>query len=141
VSTQILDDDLLAGLSAALGQSLTRDRTGQCVLLFEGDVEVVLAATEGGITVRSALLALTPGSAAMALEMNYGQLPPRLWVALDRRSGLLVLFTLVETGQLTADTLVSLVAETVGLVPQLRAHFAGNEAAPVRAPMPAGIRG
>jgi hypothetical protein len=120
-------DRSLAELSAALGQSVSFDKSDQSVLLFDGDVEVVLTDAADLVSVRSVLLPPTPQRTAMSLALNYGQLPPGVAVALDQESGLLVLFGYAETANPSPDALVSLVARVVDLVPEVRTKLAAAD--------------
>jgi len=134
------DETLLAGLSATLGEPIAFDEHGQCVLLFDSDVEIALASDGDLITARSALLPLTPDRATAALSLNNGGLAPGMALAHDHGTGLLVLYVAAHRDGLTADALVALVAQIVALVPDLRARLAGEAAADADIPLGA-IRG
>ena len=120
---------LLTGLSNALGQAIALDESGQIVLEFEDDIEIVLAANGDQITVRSALVPLAGADARAALAMNYGRLPLGMSVALDERSDLLVLFWSAEPEALSPDRLVAQVAQMVATVPQLKDMLARQDRA------------
>ena len=120
---------LLTGLSNALGQAIALDESGQIVLEFEDDIEIVLAANGDQITVRSALVPLAGADARAALAMNYGWLPLGMSVALDERSDLLVLFWSAEPEALSPDRLVAQVAQMVATVPQLKDMLARQDRA------------
>jgi hypothetical protein len=135
-------DGLLTGMEAALGQPLALDDSGQCVLLFDGDVEIVISVAAQQVMLRATLLPSTADRAVAALALNYGRLPLRMSVALDPPSNLLVLFASAAEGMLAGEELVSLVAEMVGLVPQLRSSLQPDKAeAGPHLQMPGGIRG
>jgi hypothetical protein len=118
---------LVTGLSNALGQAIALDESGQIVLEFEGDIEIVLAANGDLITVRSALVPLTGADARAALAMNYGRLPSGMGVALDERSDLLVLLWSAEPEALSPDRVVAQVAQMVATVPQLKGMLARQD--------------
>ena len=133
---RLFTDPLLTGLSNALGQAIALDDSGQSVLEFEGDVEIVLAANGDLITARSALMPLTEADARAALTMNYGELPSGVTVALDERSNLLVLFWSAEPDAVTPDRLVSLVAQMVAAVPEARGKLSRRDPAAAAPPPP-----
>lgn len=123
---------LLGTLAAALSEDLSLDDDLQCALIFEDDVEVVIASAGGGalVSVRSPVAAEIGSGAAgplrRALALNYGRLPPGIAVALDERSGQLLLLAVAEVAPLSGDALAALVNALVGSVPEVRAELAGR---------------
>jgi hypothetical protein len=114
---------LLGEVSAALGGPLGLDEAGQCVLGFEGNVEVLLAVDdEGALLSLSSELGVARNEAACqaALTMNYGGLPPRLSIALEPASGQLALFCLLAVAGVTTEELLELLAEFVTLRAAIR---------------------
>jgi hypothetical protein len=133
-------DGLLAGLGAALGQALTLDDRGQCMLGFDGDVDVILAADAERLSWRSPLIEATSERANISLQLNYGRLPSSLSIALDKSSNVLTLFGSANADSLTADILIAKVAELVAYLPEIRGRLDGSDATKVQPPMPGGIR-
>jgi hypothetical protein len=122
-------DMILAELSAALGEKLTFDATGQCALGFDGNVEVVLAraSTADALTLRSEIVRVAPHDASRlrtALAVNYGDLPPGMCIAFDAVSEQLMLFCIVPLDALEGDDLLALVGRFVELTPVIRSRFA-----------------
>ena len=118
-------EGLLAALSEVLGHTVAFDASGQCTLAFADGIEITLAAAPeaDGLTARSEIMCPAAGDAMplrAALAANYGRLPPGMSLALDGDSGQLVLFDFVPLAQATGKDLIGLVANFVGLVPELR---------------------
>jgi hypothetical protein len=117
---------LLSALSDALGQPIDIDEEDECVLEFEGPVEVVLAQAPDAevLSFRSALTGagqpLEPELLRRALAFNYTSMPPGCSIALDDTAPQLVLVALVDAERTSPDALLSVLSGFVELVPQLR---------------------
>ena len=117
---------LLDALSATLGDTFTLDEDGQCSLVFDDDVDVAIALTPSSdlLTIRASVVRhaseVTAGMIRRALEMNYGQLPPGLSIALDAASGYLLLMAVLEPEATTPGHFQELLAAIVAWVPEIR---------------------
>jgi hypothetical protein len=126
---------LLTALSGASGQQIDIDDQDECVLSFEGQIDVVLAQAPG-TQVLSLRSALTPpgwpiGPALMrgALALNYTSMPAGCAIALEDTASQLVLLALVDAERTLPDALLSLLAEFVEIVPRLRETFEAAQGA------------
>ncbi|MBV8410091.1 MAG: type III secretion system chaperone [Alphaproteobacteria bacterium] len=118
-------EGVLAALSEVLGHTVALDASGQCTLAFADGIEITLAAAPeaDGLTARSEIMRPEAGDALplrAALAANYGRLPPGVSLALDGSSGRLVLHCFLPLAEATGTDLIALVANFVGLVPELR---------------------
>jgi hypothetical protein len=120
---------LLVALSDALGQPIDVDDQDECVLVFDGPVDVVLAQAPGTqvLSLRSALTTagwpIGPRLLQEALALNYTSMPAGCAIALDDTAPQLVLLAAVDAERTLPDALLSLLADFVALVPQLRESF------------------
>lgn len=120
---------LLATLSATLGQPVELDASGQCALAFEPDVELVIAHAPDAdaLSVRAALgdAADLPADALRAsLALNYGRLPPGHALGYDEVSRQLALFVLLRASATDSEGFLALLADLVALIPDLRSQLA-----------------
>jgi Tir chaperone protein (CesT) family len=137
-------DTLLIALAGQLGSPLSLDGDSQCTLLFDQDVEIVIAAAAPDadeaatelVTLRSRLSSAggtePERRLRRALALNYGSLPPGLAVALDEASNQIVLLAQLSLAATGAPEFVSVVAMMVAVVPQVR-EMLGKDARPVAA--------
>ncbi|MRD48880.1 CesT family type III secretion system chaperone [Caenimonas koreensis] len=119
---------LVSALSDALGQPVGIDDGDECVIEFDGDVQVVLAQTASAqvLSLRSdisAAGAADPRLMQWALELNYTSMLPGCAIASDDAAQQLVLVALVDADFVSSDQLLSLLAGFVQLVPQLREQY------------------
>ncbi len=133
-SPREMADAVLGDLSSALGQRLALDANGQCALVFADGVEVVIALSidANALTLRSEIIKPAPDDAdclRAALAVNYGRLPPGMWMALDRQSGLVVLYAFATLADLTGEDLIALVGGLVDLSQSLRSELMGTATA------------
>ena len=122
--------DLLEGLADAIGQPVSIDERNECVIEFDGPVDVVIAQAQDPdvLSVRSAITPLGEPLPAELLEevlaLNFTNMPPGYAIALDGSSAQLMLLALVDAQHTSRDHFLSLVAGLLELVPALREHCA-----------------
>lgn len=120
----------LAALTETVGESIPLDDSGQCGLLFDSEVEIVIAYGDDSsvLSLRAPLTGPAPLSTDTlhaALAQNYGQLPSGYCVALDPDSGqLMMMLVLTEAPLVTYEEFLERIADMVALVPEVRERLA-----------------
>lgn len=125
--------NLLGALSEAIAQSIDIDEREECVLEFEGAVEVVLAQARDG-HVLSFRSPVTPAGQPLeiarlhqALAFNYTRMhtsmPLGCAIALDEASSQLLLVGMVDADRTPAEDFLSVLSQVIELVPPLRESF------------------
>ena len=123
----------LTPLSAALGTTLTPEPDGQCVLRFEGPVDVIMSAVPDTelLILRSPLRPAIRGDDAClrnALEINATELPPGYFIGIDPLAEELRLIRYAAF--IEAAELPRVVAEIVDMVPNLRLALGADRSQP-----------
>ena len=126
VADSNLFDSWIAALSGALGRPIEWDGQSECVLDFDGDIEVVLAAVPETdlLGARAPLTfegdAVSPAMLRAALESNYSRFAPGFAIALEPGTGQLVLIAALPPAMVTQEGLTDLLAALLQIVPHLR---------------------
>lgn len=129
---------LIGALASTLGTDLSFDKDQQCALLFEGGVELIISVNSDCtvMTLRAPLCAAEPAARLRkALALNYGEVPPGFAIALDSRSGQLLLLAQMPLASATENGFVRAAEQLLGLVAPLLARLAetteaGTDASP-----------
>ncbi|MBC7603637.1 MAG: type III secretion system chaperone [Ramlibacter sp.] len=116
---------LVCALAEALGQPVDIDDNDECVLEFEGLVDVVLAQTVNSqvLSLRSAISQASPLEPQLmqwALALNFTSMLPGCAIAFDDAEKQLALVALIDADHVSPDHFLSLLAGFVAMVPQLR---------------------
>jgi hypothetical protein len=139
-STPVLEaaDSLLGAVAEAVGAELAWDDNRQCGLAFAGDIEVVLALAplEGVVTLQAAIASLGGAPSAQplrqALAMNAGRLPIGMALAVELVSGQLNVVARIPVLDVETTAVVSLLADLVAVVPDVRAELLTADDATLR---------
>jgi hypothetical protein len=91
-----MDDSLLNPLKEALEVDLNWDPSGQCCLDFEGGIEITLSLHSNYISIRSLLGEGLDHLLRTTLSAQYKDPKPAYFLALDDKSNLLFLVTLLN---------------------------------------------
>jgi hypothetical protein len=109
-----MDNTLLTRLGEALEIDLHWDPSGQCCLEFEGSIEITLSLHTDYVSIRSLLGKGSEHLMREALSSQYKDPKPSYFVALDDKSNLLFLVTLLnlENIEFLADVVYELMSQT-----------------------------
>ncbi|CCB66646.1 CesT family type III secretion system chaperone [Hyphomicrobium sp. MC1] len=124
-STIDMVDALLGDLSEALGERIALDDSGRCGLVFSGEIEIIIefVPDEEQLTFCSEILRPRPEDYACfraALAMNYGRLPAGVWIALDSKTGIILLYAALPIRGVGGEAVLKLVGRLVDLSQTLR---------------------
>lgn len=118
----------MSALSEALGQPVGIDDGDECVLEFDGAVEVVLAQTASAqvLSLRSAISEQGPHDLTLmqwALALNFTTMLPGCALAFDEVTQQLELVSLVDASHVSPDQFLSILDGFVTMIPQLRDQY------------------